>query len=471
MHTTLISVQHNSMHSLTHSLTHSLAQPFTHSHVQSLAAPHTHACTHSPTVITPQSITHSLTLSLKYSLTHLLTHLITHSRTHSPTHPLTHTTHPPLTHTALTGCTHSLTHSLTLLTPSATHLLTHPVLHACSQLHISLTHVTLDSPTLVLLTPSHSHSQYSVYSVSMPGMANMVQVYQDGSPVYFSCARGNIPLENMTQWGMDNNDLGVEQDGGVQVLDFSSCSPKDKNGCEFPPRTRDGKHFAVRMLDNRTCTCTSTLSIQKVKLFSAGSTGVPCYLVYMRGAHTCSEDAHLQSVLPTYPPFFMDIAKHWLTPLLEDCTVNNDVVATVLKSHMLSFVACQSYAVHSTLLPLVQPTRLDVLPMVASANWTLAKNNPLRNARGSFLPVTTQSILRLSKSIQDSTGCSVSLLIAPLWEDCIHCKSPLVQTVHVTAAEVLTPTQACLSLELDERVGPINKLSVAVKKVICFSGP
>ena len=469
MHTTLISVQHNSMHSLTHSLTHSLAQPFTHSHVQSLAAPHTHACTHSPTVITPQSITHSL--SLKYSLTHLLTHLLTHSRTHSPTHPLTHTTHPPLTHTALTGCTHSLTHSLTLLTPSATHLLTHPVLHACSQLHISLTHVTLDSPTLVLLTPSHSHSQYSVYSVSMPGMANMVQVYQDGSPVYFSCARGNIPLENMTQWGMDNNDLGVEQDGGVQVLDFSSCSPKDKNGCEFPPRTRDGKHFAVRMLHNRTCTCTSTLSIQKVKLFSAGSTGVPCYLVYMRGAHTCSEDAHLQSVLPTYPPFFMDIAKHWLTPLLEDCTVNNDVVATVLKSHMLSFVACQSYAVHSTLLPLVQPTRLDVLPMVASANWTLAKNNPLRNARGSFLPVTTQSILRLSKSIQDSTGCSVSLLIAPLWEDCIHCKSPLVQTVHVTAAEVLTPTQACLSLELDERVGPINKLSVAVKKVICFSGP
>ena len=469
MHTTLISVQHNSMHSLTHSLTHSLAQPFTHSHVQSLAAPHTHACTHSPTVITPQSIPHSL--SLKYSLTHLLTHLLTHSRTHSPTHPLTHTTHPPLTHTGLTGCTHSLTHSLTLLTPSATHLLTHSVLHACSQLHISLTHITLDSPTLVLLTPSHSHSQYSVFSVSMPGMANMVQVYQDGSPVYFSCARGNIPLENMTQWGMDNNDLGVEQDGGVQVLDFSSCSPKDKNGCEFPPRTRDGKHFAVRMLDNRTCTCTSTLSIQKVKLFSAGSTGVPCYLVYMRGAHTCSEDAHLQSVLPTYPQFFMHIAKHWLTPLLEDCTVNNDVVATVLKSHMLSFVACQSYAVHSTLLPLVQPTRLDVLPMVASANWTLAKNNPLRNAHGSFIPVTTQSILCLSKSIEDSTGCSVSLLIAPLWEDCIHCKSPLVQTVHVTAAEVLTPTQACLSLELDERVGPINKLSVAVKKVICFSGP
>ena len=439
------------------------------SHLQHLTL--MHALTHPLLFLLSQSLTHSLSLSnthsLTYSLTCSLTHALTHPLTHSPTPP----THHSLTQASQDALTHSLTHSLTLLTPSATHLLTHSVLHACSQLHISLTHITLDSPTLVLLTPSHSHSQYSVYSVSMPGMANMVQVYQDGSPVYFSCARGNIPLENMTQWGMDNNDLGVEQDGGVQVLDFSSCSPKDKNGCEFPPRTRDGKHFAVRMLDNRTCTCTSTLSIQKVKLFSAGSTGVPCYLVYMRGAHTCSEDAHLQSVLPTYPPFFMDIAKHWLTPLLEDCTVNNDVVATVLKSHMLSFVACQSYAVHSTLLPLVQPTRLDVLPMVASANWTLAKNNPLRNAHGSFIPVTTQSILCLSKSIQDSTGCSVSLLIAPLWEDCIHCKSPLVETVHVTAAEVLTPTQACLSLELDERVGPINKLPVAVKKVICFSGP
>ena len=142
-----------------------------------------------------------------------------------------------------------------------------------------------------------------------------------------------MPLENMTHWGMDKDDLGVhvEQDGRVQVLDFSSCSPKDKHGCEIPPRTKDGKHFAITRLDNRTCTCTPTLSIQKVQLFSAGSTGVPCYLVYMHGAHTCSEDTHLQGALPTYPPFFMDIAKHWLTPLLEDCIANNDVVATVLK--------------------------------------------------------------------------------------------------------------------------------------------
>ena len=32
----------------------------------------------------------------------------------------------------------------------------------------------------------------------------------------------------MTQWGMDNNDLGVEQDGGVQVLDFPLVPQRTK---------------------------------------------------------------------------------------------------------------------------------------------------------------------------------------------------------------------------------------------------
>ena len=57
----------------------------------------------------------------------------------------------------------------------------------------------------------------------------------------------------MTQWGMDNNNLGVEQDayGGVQVLDFSShggslatvARPRREHG-EFnvPTYGHDYKH-------------------------------------------------------------------------------------------------------------------------------------------------------------------------------------------------------------------------------------